>query len=142
MHVDRVVPLPSLDSGMQHSIVRLHNSRIDSRRLDKSRFFRREPLVIINPDNGAKVLRYAMGTPGGLSVGGSAIALDYDGIDALSVKFKTEVSLEVRRASPWEVYRWFWAYPDLSVRLSIRLGVVGAGLGVLGFMTGFVPLLF
>ncbi|HDO1191561.1 hypothetical protein OB934_18285 [Aeromonas salmonicida] len=141
MKIEMVVPLPVEDSGLQHSIARFHNFNMDSKRQDKARFFRREPVVIVNPETNAKVLRYAMGNPGGLSITKGAIALDYDAVDALGVRFKGAVELEVRRAKRWEVWQWFWNHRDQSVQLSIKMGVVGTVLGVLGFLTGLAPYL-
>lgn len=141
MKIENVIRLPSEDSGLQHCIVRLNNYNMDSTRKDKSRFFRREPLVIINNNNGCKVLRYAMGHSG-LRICKNAIGLDYDAVDALNVSYEQCVNLEVRRAKPWEIWGWFWRHPDQNVQLSIKLGVAGAVLGVMGFMTGIVPLLF
>jgi hypothetical protein len=141
MKVETIVRLNPEDCGLQHCIVRLHNSNIDSKRLDRNRFFRREALVVFNAENGARVLRYAMGTPGGISITKHAIALDYDAVDALGVKFKTAVDLELRRATTFEVYQWFWKHPDLNVRLSTRLGVVGGILGIMGFLVGLMPFL-
>lgn len=136
-----VVRLPMEDSGLGHNIVRLNNRNVDSKRKDPNRFFRREPVVIYNPDNGTKVIRYVMGNPGTMSITKNAVGLDYDAVDALGVKFKEEVSLEMRRARWWEIYQWFWFHPDFSIRLSIRLGVVGALLGILGFFTGITPII-
>lgn len=141
MKVETVVQLLPEDCGLQHSIVRLHNSNIDSKRLDRERFFRREAVVICNPQNGSRVLRYAMGTPGGISITKRAVALDYDAVDVLGIRFKTDVDLEIRRASTFEVYQWFWSHPDLGIRLSTRLGVMGGVLGIMGFLVGLMPFL-
>ncbi|HBC3698668.1 TPA: hypothetical protein KD306_003473 [Escherichia coli] len=141
MKIETVVPLPPEDSGLQHCIARFHNRNMDSKRKDKTRFFRREPVMIVNPETKAKVLRYAMGNPGNLSITKLAVALDYDAVDVLGVRFKDTVNLEVRRARRWEVWQWFWNHPDQSVQLSIKLGVVGAVLGVMGFLTGVAPFL-
>lgn len=139
MKILTVVRLPSEDSGLQNSIVRLHNRNIDSKRKDRSRFFRREPVVICNRANGASVLRYVMGTPGGISITKNAVALDYDAIDVLGVRFNDQVELELKRASSAEIYKWFWFHPDLNVRISIRLGITGGVLGILGFCVGLLP---
>lgn len=98
MKILTVVRLPSEDSGLQNSIVRLHNRNIDSKRKDRNRFFRREPVMICNSANGASVLRYVMGTPGGISITKNAVALDYDAIDVLGVRFNDLVELEIGRA--------------------------------------------
>lgn len=129
-----------VDSGLQHSIVRLNNRCIDSTRRDRTRFFRREPLVIVNRKDGCKVLRYAMGNYG-LKITKQGIALDYDAVDALNITFNEDVDLEVRRAKRWEVWQWYWNHPDQGVQLSIKLGVTGSVLGVMGFMTGILPLI-
>lgn len=141
MKIEMVVPLPAEDSGLQHSIARFHNFNMDSQRQDQTRFFRREPVVIVNPETKVKVLRYAMGNPGGISITKQAIALDYDAVEALGVSFKGAVDLEVRRAKRWEVWQWFWNHRDQSVQLSIKLGVVGTVLGVMGFLAGIAPYL-
>ncbi|HEP8970320.1 TPA: hypothetical protein VDU83_002658 [Pseudomonas aeruginosa] len=140
MEVLIVVQLPPEDSGIQNSIVRFHNSRMDSKKADKSRFFRREPLMIINPETGARVLRVAMGNPGLEGIVKNGVGLDYDAVDALGVRFNRDVKLEVRRATILDVYQWYWQHPDVGLRLSSRLGIVGGILGVLGFVVGVIPL--
>lgn len=134
--------LPPEDSGLANSICRLNNCHIDSKRQDCTKFFRREPVIIINRLNKAKVLRYVMGNgnPGTLPITKSGVGLDYDAADMLGVKFKQPVALEIRQASFFEIYGWFRMHPDLSVRLSIRLGMAGGVLGILGFLTGIIPL--
>lgn len=139
--VDNVVQLPSGDAGLHNNIVRLNNLHIDSKKRDISRFFRREAVVVENIKNKEKVLRYVMGNPGGISISKSGAALDYDAIDGLGIKYREAVSLKIRRASAAEIYQWFWIYPDLGIRLSIRLGVVGAMLGIMGFLTGIITAL-
>ncbi|MFC1337423.1 MAG: hypothetical protein G8D89_16335 [gamma proteobacterium symbiont of Clathrolucina costata] len=141
IYVDEVANLPERDVGLHNSIVRLHNSHIDAEKHDRSRFFRREAVVIINSKNKAKILRYVMGNPGTVSIPKSGAAIDYDAIDVLGIRYREAVELEIRRARTLEVYQWFWFHPDLSVRLSIRLGVIGAFLGVLGFFTGVISLI-
>jgi len=137
--VVRIVELPHEDSGLQHSIIRMHNLHIDSKRKDRSRFFRREPLVVLNPGNGEKVIRYAMGNPGGLSIKKHEVSLDYDAIATLGVRFNRDVELVVRRASTLEIMSWFFNYPDLGIRWSMRLGLLGGALGVIGLIIGLLP---
>lgn len=140
MQIKKIIRLPESDSGLQHNIVRVNNCLIDSKKQDRSRFFRREAVVIINNRNGSKVMRYVMGNPG-LSISKEALALDYDAVDALGITYQSETDLEIRRASRLEVWQWFWRHPDQGIQLSIKLGVIGAVLGVLGFLTGITPLL-
>lgn len=138
--VEQVVQIPSGDSGLQNSIVRIHNMHIDSKKRNKSRFYRRDAVVIENNVTGEKILRYVMGNPGGISISKTAVALDYDAVDALGISFREPVTLVVRRANAIEVYQWFWSHPDLNVQLSMRLGLVGTVLGIIGFFTGLIPL--
>lgn len=139
--ISSVVRLPSSDAGIHNAIIRLNSSWIDATRQDRGKFFRRDALIILEPHTGLKTLRYAMGAAGLKGVTKDAIALDYDAVDALGISFNSPVQLQVRRASVIEVYTWFWEHPDLSVQLSIRLGVVGAVLGIMGFITGLAALL-
>jgi hypothetical protein len=141
MIVNEVVRLPFVDSGLHNSIVRLNNRNMDSTRSDQARFFRREALVIINKTDGSKILRYAMGSAG-IGIRKNSIAIDYDGVDSLNVTFKEPVDLEIRRARRLEILQWFLRHPDQSVQLSIKLGLAGAVLGVMGFLTGVIPLFF
>lgn len=136
-----VVPLPPVDAGLQLGIARLHNRHIDAKRRDKTRLFRRDAVCIVNLDTNAQIIRYAMGSAGVKGVCMDSIGLDYDGVDALGIRFKNPSRLLVRRATQVEILRWFATYPDLSVRLSIQLGLLGAVLGVLGFAIGLISLL-
>ncbi len=85
-------------------------------------------------------MRWAI--PGNLSITKLAVALDYDAVDALGVRFKDTVNLEVRRARRWEVWQWFWNQPD-RVQPSIKLGngwrCVGSHVGFL-IMQSAIPL--
>jgi len=139
--VVRVVELPQQDSGLQHNIIRMHNFHIDSKRTDRLRFFRREPLVVLNPATKEMVIRYAMGNPGGISIKKHEVSLDYDAISSLGVRFNRDVELVVRRASTLEIMAWFFHYPDLALRWSIRLGLLGGALGVTGLIIGLMPLI-
>lgn len=141
LHINHAVQLPPQDSGLQLAIARFHNRHIDAKRLDRSKFFRRDALCIVNLDNNARIIRYAMGGAAVKGVCMDAIGLDYDGVDALGIRFHQPARLVVRRALRWEVIHWLATYPDLSVRLSIQLGLLGACLGVLGFAIGLISLL-
>ncbi len=92
--LDHVVRLSEQDSGLHHSIVRFNNTLIDSNRQNPAKFFRREPVVIVNTQNNQRVIRYAMGNAGTYSIKKSAIGLDYDGVDALGIKFKETCELQ------------------------------------------------
>lgn len=140
LNVERVVQLPAADSGLQLGIARLHNHYIDSKRQDRNRFFRREALCITNTDNHAWIIRYAMGGGGVKGLCKDVVGLDYDGIDALGLRINQPGNIVVRRARRLEVIRWLATFPDLSIRLSIQLGLLGAGLGLLGFAIGLISI--
>ncbi|MGI0649467.1 hypothetical protein ACRCPS_31105 [Pseudomonas aeruginosa] len=144
LEVEKVLELPPDDAGLQNSIVRLHNMHLDSKRSDRSRFFRRDLLVIRNIATGEMVLRYVMGNPGGngLSITKHAAALDYDAIAVLGIRYNRDVDLVIERASRLEIYKWFYNYPDIGIRLSIRLGVLGGALGLVGVTISLMPFLF
>lgn len=134
-----VLLLSEVDSGPENSIIRLNNSNIDAKKMDRSRFFRREPLTILNPANGVKIMRYAMGSASHVGLTRNCIAIDYDGMDALGVKPKDNAPLIIRRATRLEIYQWFKNHHDLSIQLSIRLGVIGTIMGIFGVVTGLIP---
>jgi len=140
IQVTQVIALKEADLGFASYIVRVNNSYIDSKKINPDKFFRREAVVITNTENGASILRYIVGNPGTMSLTKSDVGLDYDGIDSLGVDFKDDVSLEVTKANKWEIYRWYMNHQDLNIRISMRLGVLGAVLGIIGFITGFFPL--
>lgn len=143
MKITKVYRLPREDeSGSE--IVRFCNSRISAQlniRPPKNKFHRRQPVVIINPANDCWVLRYAMGNPGTMSIKQDEIAVDYDALVELDVHPKHDVELTVRNASWLEVYIHFMRHPDLNVRISMRLGVIGFVLGIIGLFQGLTPLL-
>lgn len=141
LHMTHVVPLPVHDSGVHLAIARLHNFHIDAKRQDRSRLFRRQAVCIVNQDNGTWVIRYAMGAAGVKGVCKYTVGLDYDGVDALGLRFKEPANIVVRRASRWEVIQWLAHYPDLTVRMGIQLGLLGTVLGVLGLVNGLISLL-
>lgn len=138
--INQVIRLSEADSGLSQSIVRCYNGYIDSKKLDKSKYFRRQAVIIENKHNGLKILRYVMGSAG-MPINRSTIGLDYDGIDMLGVKFKVPVILNVRKASLLDTYIWFWKHPDLIVRTGIRLAVFGIGLSIIGSTFSIISLI-
>lgn len=141
MEINSIIRLPVEDSGPQINAVRMHNMHIDSKKTDHTRFFRREAVLIQNPENGNKVIRYIMGNPGSLSIRKDSVAIDYDAADALGVSFKQPVTLMMRRANLWEVIQWLWNHQDYAVQLSTKLGLVGAVLGVAGLLLSLFSLI-
>lgn len=125
----RVLKLPDEDVGLSNSIVRLENHHIG-----KGKIKRRTALHIKNDENDQWIIRYAMGNGGKVKgLKKEFIALDYDGVNELGVYFKQDVTLSVREAGWWDITKWFWTFPDLNVKFSFRLGVIGFLLGVISF---------
>lgn len=142
----KVLPLPKTDSGINNQIVRVPNTWIDRKKLDRTKLFRREPVIVTYQSTGASVLRYVMGVADGqmqIRMGTNSIALDYDAIDSLGLPFFTSdpARITIRRATEFEKYRYFWNHQDLGIQLSIRLGLAGAALGVMGFIVGLLSFL-
>lgn len=134
---ERIVQLPPEDSGLSNNIVRLNNNWIDSKKMNRSLYFRRDPVVIKNTENGRTIVRYVMGSPGGFSVKKSELAIDYDGMDTLGVQRGQECHLLVKRANIVERLVWLVKHPDLNVNLSIRLALLSVVLGLLSFVQAF-----
>jgi hypothetical protein len=134
--IRNVLPLPSEDSGIQHSIVRFENSNV---RL----FGRRKPVIIYPTGEPEKwILRYCFGNNG--SVKGltkSSIAIDYDGTYELGVQFGQQVNLVVKPASTYRCIKWLLKSPDLNIRLNTYLALLGAALGLLGLVIGLISLI-
>ena len=137
----KVLALKERDFGFASYIVRVNNSLMDASKKNKDKYFRREAVLIVNPENDTRILRYVVGNPGTMSLTKSTIGLDYDGLDSLGIKFRDKVNLIVTKATRFEVYRWYMNHQDLNVRISMRLGVLGAVLGIIGFIMGFIPVM-
>ena len=139
MLFNQIVRLPDEDSGLSLSIARFYNGLVDAKKQDNNKLFRHEMVVITNKENGNQILRYVMGSAS-LSIKKMAIAIDYDGIDALGINTKGQCQLRVHKANKYEIIKWFYNHADMSVQLSTRLGLLGALLGVFGFAIGIVSI--
>jgi len=136
-NAQRVVELPLHDQGLQNSIVRVYSARIDRTRKDAGRFRRRQPVLISNPEADTETLRFVMGAGKG-GVKKNEIALDYDAVDALGIRFTQPVELQVRPATWLEVMRHYLDHPDMGIRVSMRMAVWGIYLGLFGAVCGIV----
>lgn len=132
--VNKVLLTSKEDAGLSNLIARLSVKHIN-------RFVkRREAIIICNPKNGSKIVRYALGGGGISGLNSTSICIDYDGIETLGLKYSKEIDCElvIRKPYPFESYFMFMAHPDLSIRLPMRLGMLGAGLGIISFIHSFV----
>lgn len=133
----RVVKLPPRDSGVHLSILRVHPSRVDSRRKDPKRFMRRQPVLLENRATGATTVCFVMGAGDVHLSDRHTIALDYDGRDALELNRVTDtdsVDVLVRPASAMEILRFYARHPDLGYQLPTRLALIGLFLGVVSLV--------
>lgn len=123
------------DAGFHRSIVRVNTLRIDALKSDRSRFFRRDPVILKCRATGLKTLGFVMGHS---SVCKDAIAIDYDTRAILGLRGNDTANIDVRRARLGEVFGYYIKHPDPGYRLSIQLGVGGAVLGVIGVVLGLI----
>lgn len=137
---ERVIELPEKDQGLQHSIVRIYSHRIDRHKRDPSRFARRQAVLIENTENGNSTLRFVMGA-GQLGVKRQELSIDYDACDALGIRFRQPVSLNVRPATTREVLKHYFDHPEMGIRVSMRLAIVGIFLGMVGTFLGVLSIL-
>lgn len=126
----RIVELPRSDQGYQHSIARVYPRRIDRLKKDKSRFRRREAIFIQNRNNGNWTIRFIMGTPEG-GIKRDEIALDYDAVDELGVRFNCDVDVKVRRARGHEVFWHYYNHPEMVIRFGTKIATYGIIFSVL-----------
>lgn len=140
LSISRLAMLPEKDSGLHNLIVRINGRHINGY------FKRRDPVVIVNKENGEKIIRYALGHGSLPGITKEAIAVDYDGIVTLGFcqkKLNEDISdcnLIVRKPRIMEKYLFFTRHPDLGIQLSIRLGLVGCFLGMVGLFLGVISL--
>jgi hypothetical protein len=139
-YASSVVELPEKDQGLQHSIARLYSARLDREKKDPTRFRRRQPILVVNESNGAQILRFVMGSKNG-GIKKNQVSLDYDGVDALGVRFEEKVTLTVRPAKKRDVIRHFLDHPDMQVQVSMKFALWGVLLGMFGAVAGALSIL-
>ncbi|WP_029913693.1 hypothetical protein [Hydrogenovibrio marinus] len=140
VQVSQIILLPEKDSGIQNLIARISGHHINDH------FKRREPVVIVNQDNGEKIIRYVLGHGSVPGITKESIAVDYDGLASLGFRMKKEgvpqpCNLVVRKLKPFESYMFFTRHPDLGIQMSIKLGLVGVFLGFVGLALGIISLI-
>jgi len=145
MEMQKVVRLPEKeDPHFAASIVRLHSSHIDARKKNRNKYFRREAVIIKNRETGQWIVRMVLGSKGISGLTRDALALDYDGIDALgytqAVFAGEPVDLEITRANDWDVIRYYWNHPDIGYRTAHRITAISFGLGLIGLVLGVLTL--
>lgn len=130
-----VLRLPAEDAG--RNIVRINNALI-GRKGEKGKFYRRQPVILDNPNTGLKTLRFVMGARADAPIcGKKTIMVDYD--TKIEVGWNETHLLNVVPASDWDMYRYYWSHPDPGYRIATRLGIIGAALGALGLILAILP---
>lgn len=128
--IKKVTITAPADTGKK--FIRLNESWIDTNRLDKARFFRREPVVIENPENKQWVLRYALNPAPQQGIKKGEVALDEEAADLLGVTGRKPVALLVRKANWFEQHLWAWNQCNPKQRLSNWFGLIEFVLAVIG----------
>ena len=128
----QVKSLPPRDAGVTAAIVRVHTRRIDAKRVNPEKFYRRQPVTLVNEANGLKVVRFAMGGASDCTIQGmDTIAVDYDTKTELELAKDVAPEITVRPAKFPEVVGHYWGHPEMAYRLPMRLALIGLGLGLL-----------
>ncbi len=143
IHVKKLFLLPQNESGSHHNLVRIHSSWVDATRRRLDRFYRNETVCITNTVNNLSIIRQINGGGGIKGFTRDAIAIDYDGRDALmikGVKDNIDCDLTVRLASWFEIYRYYYNHQDMGYQVSMRLGIIGTVLGIIGLLISLIPL--
>jgi len=136
---ENVLHLPPADAGLQHSIVRLHNSCI-GKKGTPGKFYRRQAVVVENPNTKSRIIRNVMGTnPAAKILAPSSIMLDYDA--KVELGWDETHLLNVYPASTFQIYLWYWNHPDTGYRVATRLGVWGLFAGIVGILLGSLSFL-
>lgn len=139
--IEQVRRLPDQDSGLSLCIVRLENHHVGTK---PGQFPRRTPVRITNRNNGKWIIRYVMGNGGSVKgLDRRSIALDYDACYELSVKYRQPENITVTYAGHMDVVRWLWSFPDLNIKWSFRISVIGFWLGIVSLadlLTKYLPL--
>ncbi|MUJ20325.1 hypothetical protein [Aliivibrio fischeri] len=130
--------ITEIEGNVSRSIVRFNNCLIDKKKIDKHKFFRREPIKIINVVTKEWVIAYAAGSSGIKGLTKSTIAIDYDTADLLGINFKEEVNIQVKRASYYDCLKWFTFHPDKNQQIATHFGLVGVAFGFLGLIISLV----
>ena len=133
---ENVLHLPPADAGLQHSIVRLHNSRI-GKKGTAGKFYRRQAVVVANPNTKTRIIRNVMGShPLHPITSPKSIMLDYDA--KVELEWNETHLVNIYPASAWQVYLWYWQHPDTGYRIATRLAVWGLLSGMVGILLGIV----
>lgn len=116
-----------LDGDFARPVVRINNSYIDAAKKNKSKFFRREPVVIKNLSNGSWTLALCFGAGNTKGITKQSVGIEYDTADILGVKFhsKEHLNLVIHRASIWRKVYWYLNHPDHGIRTSMWFAITG-----------------
>jgi len=115
------------DGDFARPIVRLPNIMVDATKRDRTKFFRREPVVIKNLDNGCWTIALCLGAGTTKGITKQCLGIEYDTADILGINIysKVEKQLVVQRASMFRKILWYLNHPDHGVRTSMWFGITG-----------------
>lgn len=125
----KAISLPAEFCGPQHSVVKLFGAHIHGRNTENV-FKRREAVLIKNLENGQTCIRYAMGG-GNLSLDRFSFAIDYDGMVELGIRKEEKLNVVMKKAGTFDLMKMYYSHPEVGIRFSFRLSVVGVVLALL-----------
>ncbi|CAH1598707.1 hypothetical protein THF1C08_50211 [Vibrio jasicida] len=115
--------------------VRVHNMHIDSKKRDKSLFFRRKPLKITNATTKEWAIADCLGSGGVKGLNKSTLAIEYDTADLLGIRIGKPCELQVQHATYLDMLRWFWKHPDYTNRMANQHMILGTFLALVGMIS-------
>lgn len=124
--------LDDRDAGIEKAFVRVNNRRIDAKGKDPTKFRRRQAVTLVNRENRLKTVVFALGSP---SLPFNGIAIDWDSRQAIGLGYNDQkADIVLRPARAYEVVKHYVFHQDAGIRLSVRLGILGAALGGLSLV--------
>ncbi len=139
LEATHIIPLPENEQyGAAASIIRVNPTWIDGQKQDPDKFYRRMPVSITCPRTRRKIVRMVLGGGGIAGLNRDAVVMDYDSKDQLNAE--NEDTLIITRATPFEVYAYYWHHPDVGYQVAMRLGIIGVISGIAGLFISIVSL--
>ena len=135
MKIDNVIE--KSDGDYSRPKIRLHNFHIDSTRSNKTKFFRRDPIIITNTLTKQWTIAFCLGSGGTKGLMKNTAAIEYDTADILGIKIGNPCNLKIKKANYFELLRWNWKHPDQPTRMAMQHSIIGTALAIVGVYSLF-----
>lgn len=126
------------DGDYSRPRIRVHNAHIDASKRDKSLFFRRKPVKIINTNTKQWAVADCLGSGGIKGLTQSTLAIEYDTADLLGIRVGQQCELQVRNATYIDMLKWSWKHPDYMSRMSYQHMFLGTFLAIVGMFSALI----